>query len=345
MSLFSKKPKFIGFDLSKKSIKIVELDHKEEKPNLLTYGGLELPPSISIDSKDPKTKQEIVKTINEVLERAHVSTRDIVASLPPQHVFNSILLVPKVSEKELPEAIRWEAKQYIPAPLEDVIIDWQKVGENEKEKKFEIYLVAAPKNLINKYLEIYKEANLNPLALEIDPLASVRSLLHNDLSTLVLIDIGSYETSISVVEKGILRFCRTITSGGETITKAITSNLNVDEERAEQFKKDFGINTEKLEGNILKSIQPIINSLITEIKRSIEFYKTEGQGEIKKIVLSGGGALLPDLPNYLDKSLNIETKIGNPWININYPEKLTTSLNEIGPSFAVAAGLALRKIQ
>jgi type IV pilus assembly protein PilM len=329
MSLFKKKANFLGFDLSKKSIKIVELEHKGEKPTLVTYGGMEIS-SFSLDSATPRVMQELVQAINNTLTKARVSTRDVVASLPPQNVFNSVLQVPKVSDRELPEAVKWEAKQNIPAPLEDVIIDWQKVGEDQKTKKLEIYVIAAPKNLVQKYLEIYKLAGLNPLALEIDPLALVRSL------------VRSYNASISVVERGVLRFCRTVNSGGETITKAIASNLNVDTVRAEQFKKDFGINTEKLEGQILKSIQPIINTILTEIKRSIEFYKTEGREEIKKIILSGGGAQLPELTTYLTKHLNIETKLGNPWANVSYPEKLTPHLNEIGPAFSVAIGLAMR---
>jgi len=266
MSLFKKKVKFLGLDLSKRSVKVVELDHKGEKPTLKTYGGLELP-SFSLESASQKAKEEVAQTINEILNRARVSTRNIVASLPPQNVFNSVLSVPHVTDRELPEAIRWEAKQYIPAPLEEVVIDWQKIGQDENGKKLEIYLVAAPKNLVSKYLEIYKSANLNPLALEIDPLALVRSLVGTQGQALILIDLGAYETSISVVEAGVLRFCRTITSGGETITKAIASNLNVDTSRAEQFKKDFGINMEKLEGQILKSIRPIVNTLLTEIKR------------------------------------------------------------------------------
>ncbi len=343
MSLFKKKAKFIGFDLSKRSVKIVELDQGRAKSSLITYGGLDFP-LFNIESANIKTKEEVVQTINEVLKRSKASTRNIVTSLPPQNVFNAVLSVPKVSDRELQEAIKWEAKQYIPAPLEEVVLDWQKIGEDEKTKKLEIYLVAAPKNLVKKYLEIYKMADLHPLALEIDPLALTRSLISTDMSALILIDIGAYETSISVVEKGVLRFCRTITSGGETITKAISSNLNIEEERAEQFKKDFGVRKEKLEGEVLKSIQTIINTLVTEIKRSIEFYKSEGKENIKKIILSGGGAHLPELTTYLTKNLNIETKIGNPWININHPENITPHLNEIGASFAVAVGLAMRRI-
>ena len=343
MGFFKKEIKFLGFDLSQKSIKVVELKQGGNKTTLRTYGGLEIPsPSEKLDN--PKVQGELAKTINEVMERAHVSTRNVVASLPPQHVFNSVLSIPKVSDREMIEAVKWEAKQYIPAPLEEVIIDWKKIGDHPENKKTEVYLVAAPKKLISNYLKIYEIANVHPLALEIDPLAAARSILGDNQLTLILIDIGAYETNISVIEKGILRLCRTITSGGEIITKAIASNLNVDEERAEQFKKDFGIQTEKLEGHILKSVQPIINTLINEIKRSIEFHKTEGKEEIKKIVLTGGGSELPGLLDYLNQNLKIETEIGDPWNNISYPDKLTKHLGEIGPSFAVAVGLAMRKI-
>jgi len=343
MIFFGKKKRVLGFDLSKNSVKVVELEHSGEKPNLVTYGGLEFP-GTTLESDNVRNQEILIKTIQEVLERARVTTREIVGSLPPQHVFSSILLIPKVQEKELSEAIRWEAKQYVPVPLEEVVMDWQKIGEDEKSKKIKVYLVAAPQKLVQRYLDIYRAVNLTPLALETEPLALIRSLVSPDNpSPVIIVDIGAYETNISVVENHVLQLSRTITSGSETITKAIASNLGVTNERAEQFKKDFGLKREKLEGQILKSVQPMINILLTEIKRSIEFYKKEGSAEIKEIILSGGGANLPGLVDYLNENLGIKTDLGNPWLNVNYSAALAEKINEIGPAFAVAVGLALRK--
>lgn len=344
MRFFFKKRRVLGFDLSKYSVKVVELEHQVGGFRLITYGGLELPLK-GVGLNTPEGQNKMVATINEVLERAKTSTRNIVASLSPQHVFNSILWVPKVPDKELAEAIRWEAKQYIPAPLEDVIIDWQKIEEDTARRRLKIYLVAAPKNLINKYLKLYEVANLKPLALEIDPLALIRCFSSSETpENFVIVDIGAYETNISVVEKNVLRLCRTLTSGSEVITKAIATNLGVTEERALQFKKDFGLKPDKLEGQLLKSIQPIINSIVTEVKRSLEFYKKEASGPVKEIILAGGGAQLPGLAEHLSQKLDLPAKIGDPWARIDYPSALEPKLKEIGPSFAVAVGLAMRSV-
>lgn len=343
MFLFKKGRTILGFDLSKKSVKVVELNHETEKPTLVTYGGLEISKKNSTDIAI--NQEEILKTIEEVITRSKATTKNIVASLHPQHVFSSILTVPNVPDNELKEAIKWEAKNYIPAPLEEVILDWQKINRSPQEGKIEVYLIAAPKKTVNYYLEIYQKAGLNPLALEVDPLAILRTLpFEEQKKTLILIDFGAYETSIAIIEKGILILCRTITLGGETLTKTISSNLNIDDVRAEEFKKRFGIQPEKLEGQIIKSIQPIVNTLISEIKRSIDFYKKSGQETIEKIILSGGSAVLPGLVKYIQDNTNIETQLINPWTNINYPAEIEKYVQEIGPSFATAIGLALRKI-
>jgi len=343
MFLFKKEKTILGFDLSKKSVKVVELNHETEKPTLVTYGGLEISKKISTDIAI--NQEEILKTIDEVITRSKATTKNIVASLHPQHVFSSILTVPNVPDNELKEAIKWEAKNYIPAPLEEVILDWQKINRLPQEGKIEIYLIAAPKKTVNYYLDIYRKAGLNPLALEVDPLAILRTLpFEEQKKTLILIDFGAYETSITIIEKGILILCRTITLGGETLTKTISSSLNIDTARAEEFKKRFGIQPEKLEGQIIKSIQPIVNTLISEIKRSVDFYKKSGQETIEKIILSGGSAVLPGLVKYIQDSTNIETQLINPWANINYPTDIEKYVQEIGPSFATAIGLALRKI-
>ncbi len=224
------------------------------------------------------------------------------------------------------------------------MLDWQIMGEVSETKQTEVLLVAAPTHLVKKYMNILTLAELKPVALEIEPMALVRSLVGSDASSIVIVDIGASGTEINIIDNGIVRLIRSTASGGLALTKAISQSLGIDEERAEQFKRDFGLSKEKLEGQIPKSVKPIIDAITTEVKRSIDFYKDQKRGEIRKIILTGGSVTIPELPAHFAKTLNLEVEIGNPWTEINYAPTLASKLDEIGPSFAVPVGLAMRKI-
>ena len=116
-------------------------------------------------------------------------------------------------------------------------------------------------------------------------------------------------------------------------------------ERAEQFKQDFGLNISSGENNnIPKTIEETLSPMINEIKYVFDLYRKQGKADIDKVILSGGSAYLPNLVNYLGKALNITVHIGDAWHKISYPKELKPVLDEIGPRFSVAVGLALRGI-
>jgi type IV pilus assembly protein PilM len=138
---------------------------------------------------------------------------------------------------------------------------------------------------------------------------------------------------------------RSIDLGGQTITKTIASSLNVDVDRAEQFKRDFGLIPSGATGNqIPKRIEFMVSSVVNEIRYVLNLYHNQSNVQIEKIILSGGSAWLPNLPQYLSQVLNIKVIIGDPWSRIIYPVELKPVLAEIGPRLSVCVGLAMREI-
>jgi type IV pilus assembly protein PilM len=349
MGLFSPQKQFFGLDISGTSVKVVELRHGPSKPQLLAYGGMTLPAG-SMTSDSSVDRQNVANAIKQTVKRAKIQSNQVVAALPGSAVFTSIISMPQMPKSELAESIRWQAKQYVPSPLDEVILDWHIVSEGSKKDgekgEIEVMLIAAPINMVQKYIEIINDSGFKPLALEIEPLALTRAVIGVKDEPVVLVDIGQASTEISIVEKGIVRLNRNTTAGGGALTRAISQSLGIDANRAEQFKRDFGLKQDKLEGQIPKAVQPVLDTLFTEIRRSLEFYRDQPHTstEITQMVIVGGTAQMPEFLSALSAEFGLEVKIGDPWASVNYSASIKDQLSEIAPSFAVTVGLAMREL-
>ena len=402
MGLFSSSTSYLGIDIGTSSIKMVELENYKNQAKLKTYGYADIAINVLSSSID-KNNQIIADYIVDIAQKSNVQTRQVVAARPTFSVFNFIINLPPMPKKDLSSAIKWEAKKFIPVPLEEMILDWKilnkkKLKKTDKKKEedkslkleetkenlsdeldqsikeakadissarpkatlknedklirpstdnsnYRILLTAAPKNLVARYIDIFKRAKFNLLSLETEAFALSRSLIGNDNSTVMIVDIGATTADICIIEEGVPILNRGIDTGGEFITKTIMNSLNINQDRAEQFKRDFGLAGGGFK-NVPDTIQKSLNSIINEIKYVFELYQRQGKGNsrIDKIVLTGGSAFLPSLPEYLAELLNIQVIIGDPWDRIVYPLDLKPALQEVGPRMSAAVGLAMRDI-
>ncbi|MFH1171708.1 MAG: pilus assembly protein PilM [bacterium] len=364
MAFFAKKQDYLGIDIGTSSIKVVELRNEAGRPKLVTYGFVEESADL-IKNDSPQSQSRIVAILRKIFEQAHTTSDKAVAALPSFAVFSSIISLPPMSEKDLLSAVRWEAKKFVPMPLEDMILDWRAIKEPavrpqpqtvssspsgqvdtpaKKPKDVKVLLTAAPKTLVRRYLDIAKAADLQLVSLETESFALERSLIGNDPSPVMIIDIGAIATDISVIVRGIPILNRSIDVGGETITKSIMNSLSVDHDRAEQFKRDFGMAADQANQQIPHTIEFIMGSIVNETRYCLNLYQGQGTREVEKVILSGGSAFLPQLPEYLSRTLNLKVFIGDPWARVIFPMELKSALQEIGPRFSVAIGLAMRNI-
>ncbi len=368
MPLFSSKQSFLGVDIGGSSIKAVELRSDNGRPTLVTYGFAEKRSDLLKNSVADEMRA-IVDALKQVVKASRTTSRLAVTSLPSFTVFSSIISLPQMSKKELMSAVKWEAKKFVPMPVDEMILDWEvlkddtlaakvaganvarppepKADESKAATKdMKVLLTAAPKNLVQRYMEIFKAADLQLVALETEAFALERSLIGHDRAPIMIVDIGAVATDIVVFSEGIPMLTRSIDVGGDTITKTIASTLRVSNDRAEQFKRDFFISTQgAADSNIPKAIEFVVNSITNEIRYVLNLFQNQGTGRsIDKIILAGGSAFLTNLPEYFTKLLNIRTYIGDPWARISYPVELKPVWNEIGPRFAVAVGLGLRQL-
>ncbi len=344
--LSSSSDSYLGVDIGSSGIKMVEFKKEGNVARLFSYGFSE---DKTLDVKDDwkSDKKRIVRVINEIWEKAGMTSKDVVASLPTFSVFSSVLNLANVSQKDIQGAVYWEAKKVVPLPLEEMILDWKKIENGDSDNKnLKVFLTGAPRVLVKKYIEIFKEAQMNLLSLETETFSLVRALLGNDKSSVMLVEIGASTTDILVINKGIPVISRSMDIGGLTITKAIGNNLNIGIERAEQFKYDLGISLSENDQSVIpKTITETIAPIINEIKYTLNLFQSKDNLQVDKVILTGGSAMLINLPAYLSKILDKQVIIGDPWARISYPVDLKPTLDEIGPRMAVAIGLAIREIE
>ena len=372
MFLFSKnKRSYLGVDVGSTNVKMVELGSVDRKAVLKNFGFAERKQSHKNLTDGETFVNESAKIIKSVYSQSGFETKYVVAALHNFDVFTSVINLPSTQESQLASSIQAEARKFVPILLEDVILDWKvlnkvndkkaKGRESDKKNKNEkfaenmnggngidVLLTAAPRKLVKRYLDIFQAADLNLLSLETESFALIRALLDShEMSSLMILNIGSVSTDVIIVEQQIPVVIRTVDVGGNFITQAIARNLGISEDRAEQFKRDVGIYSDGGGDSSNSALNQIVeasfSTLINEIKYSLELYKTRNR-VIEKIILSGGSALLSGLADFFKTVFNLPVFIGDPWYKVSYPSALQESLKELGPTYATVVGLALKEI-
>jgi type IV pilus assembly protein PilM len=174
----------------------------------------------------------------------------------------------------------------------------------------------------------------------------VRSLIGKDRATTMIVDIGAMVTSMLIVESGVPIVNRNLDIGGAMLTKTLAKQLNAEVSVAERMKLDMrGVAQGEMPPSFVQTLAPLVN----ELRYSINLYTRPQDGQsmksIEKIILTGGTALLPSFAEYIHGQLGIKTYVGDPWARLMYPSDLRGLLDEIGPRFSVAIGLAMRDLE
>lgn len=356
---------FLGVDIGTTGIKVVQLGGEKNNPKLETYGLVETCGSLeflngSLESKSKNStflNGRVSGLLKEILDKSKATAKQTAMSVPVFSTFSALIELPDMPENEIESAIFFEARRYIPISLDEVILGWDIVNKNTSGKTngigaknsetSQILLVAISKEIAKKYAQIAKSAGLKLTALETESFSLARSLIKKEdvqgASSVIIADVGSMTTNIVVVDKGSVIKNHSVDVSGDEITRAISYGLGVNFDRAESFKRSFGLEAQNVNGKkIFEITVPIIETIVTEIKKMMDYYSKKRGGQFERVILVGGSANLKGLSNYFSKRLGLTVELGDPWRYLSYPEPLTPVLREIAPSFSVAIGLAMK---
>ncbi|MDP2637108.1 MAG: type IV pilus assembly protein PilM [bacterium] len=340
---------FLGVDIGTSAVKIAEVKRWGERKSLKNYAELQ---GSALYDKPFRTferstlvlsKQDIARVIKAMLQEANIQTKDALFSLPDFSSFFTHFELPPMTREELPEAVAFEARRHVPLPLSEVTFDWQLLeGNFEQKTPLKILMVAVPKEIVNQYQEIANLAGLTLSGLEAEVFCIIRSCVNaEDKSSLALLDIGAQSTTVNIIAKRALRVSHSVDVAGNSLTDRIAKSLSVDANMADRYKFEKGM-TDK---NLALILSPMVDILLSELERVSREVQQQGGKEVERIVLAGGTALLPGLLEYVGTTAGKPTFIANPFENLYYPPVLEQTLKNLGPSFAVAIGAALRGLE
>lgn len=326
-------------------MRLVQLKKHGNKPVLVAYGSLPLAGNlIASDSAD--AADQLATAIKQLVKDTGITTKSVVAALPASKVFASVITTPKVSAAELSKAVKYQADQYIPMPIDQVRLDWTVLGPGKNENEQTVLLIAAPNVTTEKYLQIFEKAGLDLVALEVDVTALSRAVLTTDASHVVMLDIGSLASTISLVVNGAPRLIHSVPVGAASFVQAVSQGLRVDANEAMAMVQKYGMGRTGVDGKVLHSLKPVVDSIMEEIKKSMAFYSNENQdANFEKLVFTGGAAGMPELPLYVANSVKLPVELGNAWLNVSYPATMQNELTAINRDYGVAVGCAQRMVQ
>ena len=352
----------IGIDIGSSSIKVVEIKKKEGKATLSTYGIIGLGPYAELDLGRVTNLpvEKIIEALNETLKQSGVTTNSGALAMPVQSSLIFTIELPlNVKKSEMASIVTTEARRYIPVPITEVSLDWSLLPKKEvtfleansegipstSTEKAEVLVVAIQNDVISKYRSIVDVCKLNIPFFEIEVFSSIRSNLEHELSLVLLIDFGASRTKLSVVEFGTVKSFHVIGRGGADITDSVSKSLSISFTEAEKMKREFGLYGDPNEKNLADIIKIHTDYIFSETNNVLLGYEKKYNRTVSKVILTGGGSLLKGLKEVAENNFKAEVEIGHPFGKVVAPAFLDKVLEATGPEFAVAVGLALRKLQ
>lgn len=338
------KTTILGLDFGASSIKAVELSLTDKGAELLTFGEVNLK---KIEDGLPQNAErtfdeEIALRVRALFRKMGVSTDKISMSLPAYIGLVSLVEFPYLEEDELPSAVAFEAKKYIPSKLEDVLLSWDIVhvalpSTEVPGGRMQILLTAALKNEVARYEQYISALGVKPLFEELEIFSLARALTRGRVGTQMIIDIGSKATNLIVVQDGQVQANSTVSIGGKDITQTIAATMNIGMDRADDLKKS-GVD---LLNSLESGIQfPAFDTIIVEFKRLQDLVLQKNPTALcQEIILSGGGAQLVGLADFFTKKMEMPATIGDPWKGIKMPKNFVRS-DYFDTQFTVALGVA-----
>ena len=348
------KRSYMGLDIGHYSIKIVQIER--------TQAGWRITRTASAPTPDDAVKECVVidpevlgVAIKDLIKSSGISASSAFVAVAGGPVVVRNVRIPKMPEVTLRKSIRFEASRYVPSSIEDSYIEFEILGEHE-DGTMDVIIVAAPRDMVDSRLKACELAGLEVEAVDVEPFAAYRSLVEaandNDYfnSPIVLVDIGSTMTNMSVVEAGNFSMTRSISSGGQTMTDALKSYFKLSSGDAESGKSQLNViellDEQPKENPPLRIIQHHIDDLVREIRRSLNYYQsqqneTSGNKNISGLVICGGGAKMQGLTEYIAEKLGVKAISAGVFDNPRFSYGGSDEPGR-GLDLAVASGLAMR---
>ena len=382
--LLNPRPNAIGVEIGTSAIKVVVL--KAGSPPILQHAVTTPTPIGSMRDGLVIEPQAVATELKNLLAQHRITTRQAVTAVPNQSAVTRNIMVPRMERKDLQDAIKWEAERYIPYPIDEVALDFDLLDDPStipEDGQMEVVIAAAPTEAVARIIEVLQLAGLEPVVIDLKSFAVLRALRGNLLgehltkSTLtdtnyteagevaLVLEIGASSSVISLVRGDRVLMARNIGVSADDFTTALQKAFDLDFSAAEEIKVGYATATTPTEdeedllnfdlsreqyspARVFEVIRPVLGDLITEIRRSLEFYRVQsGDVVIDRTFLAGGGAKMRGLAAAISDALGFRVEVASPWLTVqtDLAGMDTGYLQANAPEFTVPLGLALRGVQ
>jgi type IV pilus assembly protein PilM len=348
--IFDLFPSSFGLDLSDLSMKAVWLDREGDTDQVASFGSVPLPPGAIVDGEimNQGVVEAAMKKLLETAGPHRIKTKRVICSLPETKAFLRILNMPKMTEQETAEAIKWEIEANIPLTLDQVYYDWQILEANlaGEPAKMSVLVVAVARSNVDQFQTVLEAVGLEPLGLETESIAQARSLLSDleEKKTTLIVDLGDRRTSFLIAIGNTPCFTSSVPLSSQMITDAISKNLRIPFDEAEKLKIKEGLGSLAMKSPVLTAALPVLENIASEIEKSIEFYlgSLRYSAAVDAIVFCGGGSNMQGLLPFMGRRLGRAVETGNPWVNVRLGKRIPIIERGKSLQYSTAIGLALR---
>jgi type IV pilus assembly protein PilM len=353
-----------GIDLGQCGLKAIRLENVGGEIKATAFDYIEHPKILSQPDADPD--QLTREAMEKFLSRNNLKGDMVAISVPGQSGLARFVKLPPVEEKKIGDIVRFEAKQQIPFPLEEVVWDYQKLGSGVVSDGYaletEIGLFAIKRDMVNRYLQHFKDVSVEVHIVQMAPLALCNFVSYDLLqktegaeaggdeeeskkNCVVALDIGADSSNLVVTDGERIIWQRPIPLGGNHFTRALTKDLKLTFAKAEHTKRNAAKSPELKK--ILLALKPVLNDFVGEVQRSLGYFtNTHRDATIQYLIGLGNAFRLPGLQKFLQEKLQLEVRKLSRLQRINGEGVLDApQFKENVLSFAVAYGLALQGLR
>ncbi len=341
--------KHISIEVGESFIKIADAQLQGNKINIQNLGIVAINKTFFTTESDKILEEEADK-IASLLDQLKIKQRSAAIVISDGQSFNQIVEMPQLNEKELLSAIRYQADQFIPMPLNEINIDVEILMEDKKNKKIETLISAAPKKVVEKVQALIEESGLIPESIEteISAFGRLASSIFSSKSTtkgagFMFINMGISSTSLYFFDEstGLISASHSFASGYDLFVKEITVNLNIDIKKASDMLATFGLAGQAASHDLTNILTPAIKQLMGEIQKFSMLISEKRAGHIKSIHLFNHAVQFPSIEKIMQRYFGIPTSIFdlNPYLVQN--NIVTTHKNQL-PYFLPVIGANLR---
>ena len=336
-----------GFDISDESVHIAELANTSNGREIKRLIKRPVPKGLIEDGKIKNAEQ--LKIFFTQL-RKDFKLKHINVSLPEQHGYVVIMRIPKVRPDEIYESLELQIEENVPIPAKDAIFDYDIIKDAGTGPYMELNVTVFPRQFIEEYLKAFEDTGLVPVCFEVEAHALSRAVVPREqLGTYMILDFGKTRTGITIANNDMVLFSSTISVGGDTVTKSIARNLEISFDEAEKMKKEGGLFVGQSNQNAMLALTTVVSAMKGEVMKHYQYWNThldqfgKKRQTIDTILLCGGFANMPGLPEYLASGLHPDIRVANVFVNVNSFDVYIPNISlEESLQYATSIGLALK---